>query len=927
MLKKSLLSLAVAASLAGVSGCNISSTSGNNDVSDLQPSNDPVALGKVYPLFDPAKAVFPLGADFLMRAAADTDGTAETGKAGQSDESPVTNAIDDLDGGISTVAPIDITLSGAIDVSTVVAGTTVHLVRLPNAADAQTMTFPTGTSAETFDALDLETIAPLYDTSVVAANAAAIATSQPVAGTDYDVTVIGFDGATDNVIRIRPLTPLDGKTKYIVVVTNGVKDNAGDGIMASGSYSYVSGTSELFTSALVPIRAAVDAWEQLAIGTLALGSKVVSESNIAITTAFTTVDPHTVLKSMAYPGYWLPGVITNSTIAAAVLTAGGFTEEQIAGLQTQGTDIATAIAVGNGALTTPSAALNNATAYEHPRPREFQVIENISTGTAQLPATALTAGGISEPVLISQAGIKLPQYTVSLSENASGQWSANTLVGAVLDSALQQTAGTTPPADANGEFNVTYRFPFAAAQRETVSPILMIEPTTAAKAATLAAAGAVDGGCVKPSAGWPTIIFQHGITVDRSTTLIAATKLAASTCSAVLALDLPHHGIAPVTSDRNNNDADNASLVFGIDNAVSAGSTPFATAVDVMVAADSDALLANLAERHEGLALNGATVAPITYGTVDDGSAFGTSGDLFIRLTVFQRTRDNLRQAVMDLLNLNATIATLDLDADGNPDLDKDNVHFVGHSLGAIVGATFAAVNNDATVLAGNANLNRVQTVTLATPGSALPKLLENSISFRPSLLPGLAALGLTPGTSSLESFLNVFQATIDSADPASFTSGLVATSTPTLVLEMVGGNAIPAVDIDPNSDSDNSDSKLSDVLINIGAYPSDWVVPNNAIGDLLADGVTSRDDTAQAPMAGTDPMVRELGITATSNSDAATGNYFLTQFMEGTHGTFSSADSGAAFLEMQFQVDAFIESNGVGLDVSNTNVLAAPAE
>ncbi len=42
--------------------------------------------------------------------------------------------------------------------------------------------------------------------------------------------------------------------------------------------------------------------------------------------------------------------------------------------------------------------------------------------------------------------------------------------------------------------------------------------------------------------------------------------------------------------------------------------------------------------------------------------------------------RDHLRQSVMDLLNLNASIENIDVDGDSVGDLDETNLYFVGHS-------------------------------------------------------------------------------------------------------------------------------------------------------------------------------------------------------------------------------------------------------
>ena len=77
MVKKTLLSLAIAASTAGLTACNISSTSDNNTV-----NQDPVNAGKpgtvpsvVAPIFSPASSDLPLATDFLFGFPTNSDGT------------------------------------------------------------------------------------------------------------------------------------------------------------------------------------------------------------------------------------------------------------------------------------------------------------------------------------------------------------------------------------------------------------------------------------------------------------------------------------------------------------------------------------------------------------------------------------------------------------------------------------------------------------------------------------------------------------------------------------------------------------------------------------------------------------------------------------------------------------------------------------
>ena len=390
------------------------------------------------------------------------------------------------------------------------------------------------------------------------------------------------------------------------------------------------------------------------------------------------------------------------------------------------------------------------------------------------------------------------------------------------------------------------------------------------------------------------------------------TQLARETCSVVVAMDLPHHGIAPQSSDRNGADVDNSTLPLTVTyNADTAASAPYAAAVNTIVAGDPDSLLANIAERHEGLYLDATnTTQVMTYGDTKAGK----SGDYFIRLDNFARTRDNSRQAVMDLLNLNATLATIDIDGDGTPDLDVTNVNYVGHSLGGIVGTTFLAVNNDVRVQAASAiaggSLPKIQRAVLATPGGGLTKLLENSVSISPKILGGLSvAANIQPGDANFESFMRVLQSTVDSADPMNFVSDLAAgasSATPTLLIEMIGGGTIAASDkdadldgdADADGDGDNVDSGLPDALIALGTYTADSVVPNNT------DSATN--ETAKMPLAGTDPMVTLLGSTQI-NATAVGQNYPQTKFVQGTHGTYSSADAAGAFSEMVGQSASFL--------------------
>src|SRR5690606_5188813 len=125
----------------------------------------------------------------------------------------------------------------------------------------------------------------------------------------------------------------------------------------------------------------------------------------------------------------------------------------------------------------------------------------------------------------------------------------------------------------------------------------------------------------------------------------------------------------------------------------------------------------------------------------------GASGDLYINLQDFARTRDGMRQTVLDLMNLAASIGDMDINADGTKDdLNPDNVYFIGHSLGGIIGTTFVAVNNDPLVQTYNPNLPEIKAAVLGNAGGGVVKLLENS--------PGIGALKILPGLKKANSTL-----------------------------------------------------------------------------------------------------------------------------------------------------------------------------
>src|SRR5690554_2827844 len=838
MVKKTLLSMAIAAAVVSLAGCNVSTT----DKYDNKIINEGVQYGpasSVYPIFAPEAGQVPLAIDFLFADAGASDGTTNT-----ADTCPaVTTAINKLDG-FSTVAPLYIEFSADLDPATVQAGETVILVKLANAKDHSSI-----------DALDLVTI-------LEATNGVPFS-PKGIAPTSYEANVISMNDGRTPAIQILLKEPLEPKTKYLVMLTNGIKGANGETIGQSTTYAHAIGSDEIVNPDLAPVRGALQGWQQLAQGFLASGTPLVANAKgkAVFNYAFTTGGTDDVLKAMAAPGTFLQGQVAaqitsidigEGAITAAVIGGGGNQAAADAQLDTIAGLVATQINAENpGTLPTTDGAtirpilksteslqpyylagLRMAittskgapviAAIDTPKSRDYNAIisapntavpvsydafltaqvtpkveaqitsiavgegaitqavigggGNQAAADAQLDAIAglvatqidaenpgtlpTTDGATIRPILksteslqpyyltglrtaittsqvaalsskgnIYQGGLSIPNYLpaseAGKADSELGTWvaSADAATALGLDAA---------PTDVDGSTNVTYRFPFAEKVSDDVIPVMATLP-------------ADDGACAKSNFtdGYPVVIYQHGITVDRTAGVLVGNALAKA-CVAMVAIDHTMHGVAPGNATdllfSVNTIAEGAVDGAGSPTALAAKS-PFAVA-RAGAAGQGSTFFASLKERHNNVGKNAAQAnVEMKFASAGATADVGASGDLYINLQNFARTRDAMRQTVLDLMNLNATIGDMDVDADGNSDFDASKVYFVGHSLGAIIGTTFVAVNNDPDVQAFNGNLPKIQGAILGNGGGGVVKLLENSPSIGGAkILPGLKA-------------------------------------------------------------------------------------------------------------------------------------------------------------------------------------------
>lgn len=801
-----------------------------------------------YAVFSPLEGALPFPTDFLFAAAGDTDGTAAI-DATDDPTNPVLKAINDLDGW-STNAQIDIAFSGQLDPATVKgpgAGQNVFLIVLD-----------TGDG----DALDPANIEGVDSAATTALQS------------KYVVSTISVDGGTDNAIRISPTAPLDPARKYLAFVLsdpnnhpaiNPVKDIDGAIVGASASYSYFgdpANNATLDSSApTAAVRSLVQGLEAVASGFLnAVSGGAISaadaKASLVVTSSFTTTDPTTPLLAMGAPRAALLKTLLENSVPAPTAAA--------------------SVATLAPLLSTPKA-----------RTVSVNPVTGLDLGT-------LTKGKLSSNIATLYTGaIELPTYSPVPASNTDtsaffSNWSADQTLGAQISPAVGMTV---PPADDDGSHNVTYRYPFAQAQTSLQKvPLQITMPKPGHAPAAFGGATCADayGG----GAGYPVVIYIHGITSDRTSVAALAHSLANNACIATVAIDLPLHGVA------GNNDFYDVLNVEDLDASsdTTADPIPF------------QALYPGVHERHFNQKQNPLTALPVAM----SNDSTDSSGSLFINLLHLQNTRDNLKQAVMDLLNLNASLSAINaLDIDGNGNSNNDNfdltkVSVVGVSLGGMVGTTFTAINQlsyaaDAQAYAATGNnaafaptVNPIKRLAVSVGGVQLTKILENSQTFGPTIVGALGAAGAAQGTSDFDKFLYVAQSTVDSADPLNFASTIVGSTlsgaglaVPTLLQEIVGGGDL---------------SVYGDVT----DYVADTVVPNNAWP--LGLGAAN-----PAPLAGTDPLAELMGASeAVFGVNNITATSPVIARMEiGNHGSLLRPAATVGGLlsttEMQKQVVSFV--------------------
>lgn len=387
-----------------------------------------------------------------------------------------------------------------------------------------------------------------------------------------------------------------------------------------------------------------------------------------------------------------------------------------------------------------------------------------------------------------------------------------------------------------------------------------------------------DYGITKPANGWPVVILQHGIGLQKEAWLQLAAKLATQGYATV-AIDLPLHG----------------SRGFG------------------------------------------ELTATISNG--GDPNNFLNPQHLLV-------SRDNLQQSIADTLGLRMA-----LNFAQGVELDVNQVHYVGHSSGAVAGSAVVALANNPDLPSSQRHQFLLRTASLLMPGTGLGDLLLDSDVLGPrniaALLvgaypelrqdfisyvtqngscdpynPANAAEYINCAQMYVEDYLEQLEFSninrlrqvntlldnyrfaahniLNNVDPVNFAAPLLASNTP-IYLAMISGNndsTVPADELFPIG-SANRESVLQHCRLNLRSCTS--------------------------PLSGAEPFSQLLQSTAVKQTPATQlfSGPATARFVEGDHfSVVSSAASSRVTMELRQHLSGYISSNGTKLYVLHETLL-----
>jgi Pla-1/cef family extracellular lipase len=675
--------------------------------------------------------------------------------------------------------------------------------------------------------------------------------------------------ASGNSVAVVPLKPLKAKTTYILALTNNLKDNNGKAVAGSITYDLVRqdiATHPLATQAQKSLQGVINSYENTIAA--AGADKDALIYTMALTTQ-STIDVLATAKALMANNVpamleaimaGTPAIdITDTDLSVANILAGKIPDSLV--------PLYSAANFMQGSITLP---------YYLGVPSAENPMAPVNDWWKALCDSGAILAGVAAKI----AAGELPPETIPVTPVSVDDGTCMAI------SAAKELPA--PGLRALGFDTKRHLTKFSPVPKANAMMDLVVQITTPdvdkANEARVAYGATALGVLVEPAAGWPVVILQHGIALKKEDMLVL---------TGILSL----HGMATV-------------------------------AINHPLHGDPDALGGLYPGGSRGFDITGPNGTP---DGVDDINASTVSATHYMNLASLLTTRDNLRQSTSDLLGLRLGLNFLGgLDADGNPiKVDRTNVHFLGHSLGAITGINFIALTN--TPLDPQVDpLFAVSTNSQAMPGVMMANLLMESGAFGDVIKSNLAFASseafqtyitqvhtvetpptegemvdyyqnfyalLTPEQQSelnavFAKFTFAAQTVTDAGDPANYAAMMVATNTPTHLIEVIG----------------NGSTNLSDQVIPNRVSSAPFAGTEGAISLLSLSGISETTEGAESPVSG------------------------AVRYLFGHHGSIldpspravapDAVMTSAVTSEMQSQVANFFSSNGHVISVQNDDVV-----
>ncbi|WP_287818205.1 VolA/Pla-1 family phospholipase, partial [Idiomarina sp.] len=578
-----------------------------------------------------------------------------------------------------------------------------------------------------------------------AANPAAVCavTGELQHGTDFIVKATG-----EGSVAVVPLRPFKPATGYLVVLTNNIQDSLGRDVKPSQTYTLMKRDAEenpvSGDASALALQGLVNSYEG------ALAQYGVDPEGVIYSSNFTTQSVGDVLDmtktllgqqivagappvmQAAPQGYTLDAVLSGVTDDPNALAA------------------ASAAKVYGGQVDLP---------YYSPLPSaEDPTAPVTGRWTAKCDSPVTIVGGIESGQIPEGAlGLGITQDAIA-ADKAS-------VIRSLVQACIASADGIDLPG-VDDERHLTKYNPVPEVQGNPTVNAFVTIPDLATANAVRAGMDPALPALTAPADGWPVVIFQHGITQDKSNAAAIAGTLAVAGYATV-AIDHPLHGERGFDIDED--------------------------------------------------------------GELDITATGSANATTYMNLSSLLTTRDNLRQSITDLVALRVSLNNF-MAADGQQ-IDGTDVHFIGHSLGAIAGTGFTALANtpfaedNPLAAAGIDSMFEIQASSLGMPGGSLANFLLASESFGPTIKASLlyssnaefkaAADQAIAGGATLEQFYAGFmeqasaeqvaqinatfeqfafaaQTVVDSGDPVNYASDVVASETPVFMIEAIGDSVIP---------------------------------------------------------------------------------------------------------------------------------------